>query len=181
MKSDPFARVDTKTAKGLVNVVIDTPSGSTTKFKYDESNRCYRVSRILPVGAFFPYNFGSIPRTLAADGDPLDILVLAPGPLFVGCLVEVKLVGILLASQRESGKTIKNDRLLGVPVTEVNPPSIEHIDQIEKTRLAEIEHFFISYNAAQGRAFAPAGRGGPPEAESALRAAQQRYARRHKQ
>lgn len=179
MTSDPFGRVTTKAAKGLVNVLIDTPSGSTTKFKYDEPNRCYRVSRILPAGAFFPYNFGSIPRTLAADGDPLDILVLESGPFFVGCLVEVKLIGILSASQREPGKTIENDRLLGVPVTEVNPPSIEHIDQIDQTRLAEIEHFFMSYNAAQGREFAPAGRGGPPEAEAGLRAAQRRYARKH--
>jgi inorganic pyrophosphatase len=172
--------VDTRAANGLVNVLIDTPSDSTTKFKYDHLNRCYRVSRILPAGAFFPFNFGSIPRTLAADGDPLDILVLAPGPFFVGCLVEVKIIGILLASQRESGKTIKNDRLLGVPVTEINPPSIEHIDQIDKARLAEIEHFFVSYNVAQGREFAPAGRGGPPQADMALREAQRRYAQKHK-
>src|SRR4051812_44718889 len=107
--SDPLDRLDSTTPDGMVNVVIDTPSGSSTKFKYDEDNHCYRVSRLLPSGAFFPYNFGSIPRTVAADGDPLDIIVLAPGPLFVGCLVTVKLIGILMARQRESGKTIKND------------------------------------------------------------------------
>jgi inorganic pyrophosphatase len=176
--SDPLDRLDSTTADGLVNVVIDTPSGSTTKFKYDEDHRCYRVSRFLPSGAFFPYNFGSIPRTAAADGDPLDIVVLAPGPLFVGCVVKVKLIGILMARQRESGKTIKNDRLLGAPVAEVNPASFEHIDHIGETRLAEIEHFFVSYNAAHGREFTPTGRYGPREAAGALRAAQQRYARK---
>ena len=44
------------------------------KFKYDAKQQCYRVSRFLPAGAFFPFNFGSIPRTAAADGDALDIL-----------------------------------------------------------------------------------------------------------
>ncbi len=60
-----------------------------------------------------------------------------------------------MVRQRESGKTIENDCLLGAPVTEVNPPSFEHINQVSEVRLAEIEHFFVSYNAAHGRKFTP--------------------------
>ena len=48
-----------------------------------------------------------------------------------------------MARQRDSDKVIRNDRLLGAPVTEVNPPAFEHINQIDETRLAEIEHFFV--------------------------------------
>ena len=46
---------------GRVHVVIDTPAGSRNKYKYDETFAVFRVSRILPRGAVFPYDFGSIP------------------------------------------------------------------------------------------------------------------------
>jgi iron complex outermembrane receptor protein len=52
-----------KTANGLVNVIIDTPKGSRNKFKFDEQVQCFRLSRILPLGACFPYDFGGIPGT----------------------------------------------------------------------------------------------------------------------
>ena len=171
-------RLDSTAGDGLANVVIDTPAGSPAKFKYDEKCGCYRLSRLLPQGMAFPYNFGSVPRTAAEDGDPLDVLVLAQAPLFVGCLVNVKLIGIVRAGQTESGTTIRNDRLLGTPVTPVNRALYEHIDAVAPIVLADIEHFFVSYNAAHGRKFEPLGRGGPDDALQALRDAEQRYAKR---
>ena len=47
---------------GLVNIVVETPKGSRNKFKYDSEAQCFRLSRILPAGAIFPYDFGSIPK-----------------------------------------------------------------------------------------------------------------------
>jgi len=121
---------------GRVNVVVDTPSGSAAKFKFDEHHGCYRLSRLLPAGMAFPYNFGSIPRTLAPDGDPLDMVVLSAAALVVGCLVEVKPIGILFAEQSESGRTIRNDRLIGAAVTEANPPLYDTVDAVGSIRLA---------------------------------------------
>ena len=89
------------------------PAAAVPSFKYDAKGRCYRLGRLLPAGMSFPYNFGSIPRTRAEDGDPLDLLVLNTAAFFVGCLVHVRLVGLLVTEQTESGKTIRNDRLLG--------------------------------------------------------------------
>src|SRR6266704_3252520 len=86
---------------GHLNVVVDTPKGSAIKFKYDSSNRIYKVSHILPPGTVFPFDFGSIPSTLAEDGDPLDVLILMEQPSFAGCLVPVRLVGVLEAEQTQ--------------------------------------------------------------------------------
>ena len=172
-----FERLHSTTGDGLANVIIDTPAGSPAKFKYDEKCACYKLSRLLPGGMAFPYNFGAVPHTAAEDGDPLDVLVLAQAPFFVGCLVSVKLIGIICAEQTERGKTIRNDRLLGAPVTTVNPALYEHIDDVGPILLADIEYFFVSYNAAQGRTFEPLGRGGPDEALQALRDAEQCYAK----
>jgi inorganic pyrophosphatase len=57
----------------------------------------------------------------------------------------------------------------------VNPAELSHIDELASARVAEIEHFFVSYNQAHGRYFRPTGHAGPDEAERVLAAAIQRY------
>ncbi|MGH8684867.1 MAG: hypothetical protein ACREUM_05885 [Nitrosospira sp.] len=56
-----------------------------------------------------------------------------------------------------------------------------HIDDLPDAWVTEIEHFFVSYNQAQGRAYKPIKHGGPQEAEAALTAAKRRYTRHEKQ
>ncbi|MBV8144691.1 MAG: inorganic diphosphatase [Gammaproteobacteria bacterium] len=149
---------------GRIHVVIDTPAGSRTKFKYDEQLDCLRVSRILPRGSAFPYPFGWIPGTRAEDGDALDVLVLQLPASFPGCLVTVRLIGVLHADQREGGETIGNDRLLGVVDTPVNPAALADLSDLQEGELRAIEHFFRSYNTFQGREFNIRGRGGADDA-----------------
>lgn len=161
----------------LVNVIVDTPKGSRNKYKYDEKIHCFRLSRILPAGASFPHDFGYIPRTLAEDGDPLDVMVISEVPSFSGCNVTVKLIGTISGVQTEKGKSTRNDRLLGVPVTSVNPISFEHLDDLPPGWITEVEHFFVSYNSVQGREFRTIGHGGPKEADEALGSAERRYER----
>ena len=65
-----------------LQVVIDTPKGSRNKFSWDEKNKLFKLSGILPAGAFFPYDFGFIPQTTGEDGDALDVLILMDEPAF---------------------------------------------------------------------------------------------------
>jgi inorganic pyrophosphatase len=153
---------------GLVRVVVDTPKGSRNKYKYDEQVGLYRLSKVLPLGSAFPYDFGFIPSTRAADGDPLDVLVLGEEALFPGCLVTIRLVGVIQAEQTEHGKTFRNDRLIGAIETSVNRPAIQTLEDLRPERLDEIEHFFMAYNHLEGRHFTPLGRHGPAMAEQLL-------------
>ncbi len=71
--------------------------------------------KTLPMGTVFPFDFGFIPETLGEDRDPLDVLVVLLGPAYPGCLVSVRLLGVLVARQEnEKGKKIRNDRMVGV-------------------------------------------------------------------
>ena len=153
---------------GLVRVVVDTPKGSRNKYKYDEQVGLYRLSKVLPLGSAFPYDFGFIPSTRAADGDPLDVLVLGEEALFPGCLVTIRLVGVIQAEQTEHGKTFRNDRLIGAIETSVNRPTIQTLEDLRPERLDGIEHFFMAYNHLEGRHFTPLGRHGPAMAEQLL-------------
>ena len=151
---------------GLVNVVIDTPRGSRCKYKYEEKEGFFRLKKLLPLGASFPYDFGFVPGTRGEDGDPLDMLVLLDEPVAIGCVVPVRLVGVIEAEQTgKSGKTVRNDRLIGVVQTACNPPDILALRDLSKQVLDEIEHFFISYNEMEGHRFRPLGRRGPSTAE----------------
>ena len=158
---------------GLVRVVVDTPRGSRNKYKFDTELAVFKLSRVLPAGMSFPFDFGSIPGTCAEDGDALDVLVLTEAPLFAGCLVLVHLVGVIRATQREGRATIRNDRLIGAIETPVNKPVIRDIRDLPKQVLHDIEHFFRSYNEAQGRQFSISGRAGARAAEGLLRRAMQ--------
>lgn len=154
---------------GLVRVVIDTPKGSRNKYKFDAKLGVLTLSRILPAGMSFPYDFGSIPSTCAEDGDALDVMVLTEAPLFPGCLVLVHLIGVIKAVQKERRKLIRNDRLLATIETPVNKPAITRLEQVDEQQLQDIEHFFRSYNQAQGREFRITGRGGARQAQRMFR------------
>ena len=150
---------------GLVRAIVDTPKGSRNKYKYDEQLGLYRLSKVLPLGTAFPYDFGFIPSTRGEDGDPLDVLLLGEEALFPGCLVTVRLVGVIQAEQTEHGTTFRNDRLIGAIETPLNRPEIQSLDDLRSDRLDEIEHFFIAYNHLEGRHFKPLGRHSPAMAK----------------
>ena len=155
----------------LWNVVVDTPKGSRNKYKYDENEGLWRLSKVLPLGSAFPFDFGFIPSTRGEDGDPLDVLVLVDEPAFPGCILPARLIGIIEAEQTQAGKTIRNDRLIAVIETPYNPPLYHALDEVNGQSLTEIEHFFISYNQLEGREFKPLGRYGPERAQKVIEVA----------
>lgn len=153
---------------GHLNVIVETPQGSRNKYDYDDDVRLFRLHHVLPRGATFPFDFGFVPSTLGADGDPLDVLVLMDQPAFTGCLVHARLVGVIEAEQTEEGKTLRNDRLIAVAAASQTHSHIDSIDQLPGELLDEIEHFFASYNAMRDRRFKPIGRKGPDRAAALI-------------
>ena len=112
----------------------------------------------------FPFDFGFLPSTLGEDGDPLDIMVLMDAPAHVGCLIEVRIVGIITAEQTEDGKTESNDRLIGAAIHSYDHEDVKSIGDVSKTLLEQVEEFFVSYNKQRGKKFKVIGTGGPKKA-----------------
>ena len=154
---------------GKVNVVIDTPKGCRNKYAFDFKNKAYVLKGMLPRGAMFPFDFGSIPGTEADDGDPLDALVLMDEAAFTGCLIEARLIGVIEAKQVENGKTERNDRLIAVATESPGHEKVRSLRDLSPEIVKEIEHFFVSYNQEKGRKFKPIARRGPKKAERLVR------------
>ena len=127
----------------------------SVKYKFDSTRNCFRVSKVLPVGATFPFNFGFFPGTRGEDGDPLDILIMSDAALLPGTLAVVRILGNLHAQQTEKGAKIINDRYIGVLSDDVSYQQIRTVEDLSPDRLKEIEHFFCSYNEMRGREFIP--------------------------
>src|SRR4030095_10536769 len=134
-------------------VIIETARGSRNKYKYNEKTGRMKFSKVLPEGMMFPYDFGFIPGTEAEDGDRLDVLVLGDEPMFPGCEVECRIVGVLRANQRENGKESRNDRLIAVADGSVLYAGIIRLSDLESAVLAQIEQLFTNYQRVRNIEF----------------------------
>jgi inorganic pyrophosphatase len=161
-------RLDPKTS--VCRAIIETPKGSRNKFDYDPDSNLFMLGGLLPEGMMFPFDFGFIPSTLGDDGDPLDVMVLMDAPAVAGCLIEVRIIGMIEAEQTQDGKTERNNRLLGVAVHSYEHEHIENIDAVNKTLLSQVEAFFVSYNKQRGKKFEITATSGPKKALKFLRA-----------
>lgn len=144
---------------GALNVIIETAKDCRNKYAFDDARGVFVLKGVLAAGHVFPYDFGFIPQTLGGDGDPLDVLVLMDEPAFAGCLVPSRLIGVIEAEQTErDGKTTRNDRLIAVAADSHTHSDVKSINDLNDTLVAEIEHFFVSYNQIKGKEFKPLGR-----------------------
>lgn len=151
--------------KETIDIVIETPKDCRNKYAYDEELKAFRLKKILPAGAVFPFDFGFIPKTKGGDGDPLDVLVIMDEPAYPGCIVECRIIGALKAKQTERNERVEeNDRLIAVSVVSNSYSEVKSLEDINKNILDEIEHFFISYNEQAGKKFKPQGWANPKEA-----------------
>jgi inorganic pyrophosphatase len=170
----PLSRLPTTDeVSGDLTAVIETPKGSPNKYDYDEGCAAFRLAGVMPEGTTFPYDFGFFPSTVAEDGDPLDVLVFLDTPVVVGCVLTVRLIGVIEAKQRKKGEEwIRNDRLLAVASHAHTHQHVETLDDLRPHLVDEIEAFFQHYNEMKGSQFKPVGRGGPKKARKLLEEAE---------
>ncbi len=155
--------------------IIETPKGRRNKFDYDPKFEAFTLGGLLPEGLVFPFDFGFIPSTLAEDGDPLDIMILMDEPAHVGCLVDVRIIGVIEAEQTENGKAITNNRLIGVTVHSYAHEDVRSLHEISDSILDQVEEFFVSYNKSRGKKFKVKGRHGPKRAATLVETAIQAF------
>lgn len=126
-----------------INVVIEIPYGSNIKYEIDKDSGAIVVDRVMYSAMFYPANYGFVPNTLSADGDPADVLVLNEYPLQAGSVIKARLIGVLIMED-ESGM---DEKLLAVPVSKIDPryDDIKSLEDLPKITLERIKNFFETY------------------------------------
>jgi inorganic pyrophosphatase len=151
--------------KDTIKVIIETPNGSRNKYAFDEEERIFVLKKVLPAGMAFPYDFGFVPSTLADDGDPVDVLILMDEPAFCGCAVNCRLIGIIQGEQEDGKETQRNDRIVAVEKGNHDWADIQHIDDMGKKFIKEIEQFFVNFHKLKGRKYRILDVKGPNQAD----------------
>lgn len=138
-----------------ITAIVETPKGSAQKYKYDPGRNWFKLSKILPAGMVFPFDFGFIPDTKGEDGDPLDIIIISELRSFPGCMMDCRIIGAITATQSEKGKAIRNDRYIGIPDVSDLFANIQKMEDLPRATLEQVERFFENYNEMTNKKFKP--------------------------
>lgn len=126
-----------------VQVVVEIPAGSFTKYEIDSKTGHLIVDRFQSMPVVYPANYGSIPSTIGADGDPLDALVITRQPIYPGAFIRVRPIGIM--KMIDGGDV--DDKIVAVPISDIDPTydEIKTIDDLPAIERERIEQFFSVY------------------------------------
>ena len=150
--------------QSTIQVIIETPKGSRNKYAFDPDQKVFQLKKVLPAGMAFPYDFGFIPSTRADDGDPVDVLVLMDEPAFPGCLLKCRLIGIIEGKQEGNKTEERNDRVVAIEQANHSYAHIQHIEDLGKKFVKELEKFFVNYHGMDGKEYRVIDVRGPGEA-----------------
>lgn len=127
---------------GVVNVVIEIPTGSSHKIEWNREKAVFQLDRVDPAIFAKPTNYGFIPQTLDEDGDELDALIITDEPLPTGIFLEAKVIGVL---KFEDGGEV-DDKVVVVPADDrSNGNVIETLEDLPAGLLKQIEYHFNHY------------------------------------
>jgi inorganic pyrophosphatase len=153
-----------------INVVIEIPEGSSVKYEIDKDSGMIFVDRFLFTSHGYPAAYGFVPNTLAADGDPVDALVLVPSTIVPGAVIRARPIGILHMTD-EAGQ---DEKIICVPHNKVHPlySDVRTVENLPEIQRQNIKHFFETYKDLEpGKWVKVTGFGTLDEAHDAIRKA----------
>lgn len=124
----------------VVMAVVEIPRGSRNKVEYNKELHVFELDRVLSSPMVYVADYGFLPRTLAGDGDPTDVVILTHESTFTGCYLPVRPVGMM--KMEDQGEDFK---VLCVPAGDRRFDHIQDLKDVSPFRLTEIEHFFAFY------------------------------------
>src|SRR6266516_5040270 len=128
-------------------VVIEIPKRSKVKYELDKRTGLLTVDRVLASAVHYPANYGFLPRTYCADGDPLDALVLGQEPVAPLCIVRAKAIGVI--TMRD--ETREDDKIVATHLDDPEYADYEDLAELPPYRVRELEQFFSITRSSRAR------------------------------
>ncbi len=125
--------------------LIEIPKGSKSKYELDKETGRIRLDRILYTSTVYPANYGFIPRTLAEDADPLDVLVLCTDPIYPMTLVTCKPIGVI----RMYDNNELDEKIIAVPLGDPSYKDYDDVAELPQHVFDEMMHFFEVYKTLE--------------------------------
>lgn len=127
---------------GIINVVVEIPTGSNHKIEWNRELAVFELDRVEPQIFAKPCNYGFIPQTLDEDGDELDALILTEQPLTTGIFLKARVLGVMKFV--DDGEV--DDKIVVVPADDRNNGNAyQSLEDLPKQLLKQIEFHFNHY------------------------------------
>ena len=127
--------------------IVEIEKGSKKKYELDKQTGLIILDRILYTSTHYPANYGFIPRTLADDGDPLDVLIMCNEP--IDPLVEVRCYPIGVITMIDNGRN--DEKIIAIPFEDPNFNAYRGIEALPTHIFQEMRHFFSVYKQLEGK------------------------------
>jgi inorganic pyrophosphatase len=150
---------------------IEIPKGSRVKYELDKATGLLRVDRVLYSAVYYPSNYGFVPRTYCADGDPLDVLVLGQKEVVPQALMRARAIGAMRMHDDKG----QDDKLIAVHIDDPEYLGYADIQELPPHRLRELQRFFLDYKVLEGKEVLVEGFLGPGDAQAILQDAINSY------
>lgn len=127
-----------------VNVIIEVPiGGEPIKYEIEKDSGALFVDRFLYTPMRYPGNYGFVPHTLSADGDPIDVVVCNTRPIVPGAVMNCRVVGALVMEDDGGG----DEKLVAVPTEKLTSryDGVQNYTDLPTILTSQIEHFFTHY------------------------------------
>jgi inorganic pyrophosphatase len=127
-----------------VNVIVEVAiGGEPVKYEMDKEANMLVVDRFLYTPMRYPGNYGFVPHTLSADGDPIDVLVANTRPIIPGAVINVRPVGVLKMMDEGGG----DEKIIAVPSLKLTQRyvNVHNYTDMPSITLEQIQHFFEHY------------------------------------
>jgi inorganic pyrophosphatase len=150
-----LSAIPTFAADDVFHVVVEAPRGSTLKLKYEPKWEALTVSRPLPLGLTYPFDWGFVTSTQAADGDPLDAMMLWDVTSYPGVVIPCRAVSVLRVEQNrrnhDPSERIRNDRVMSIPLAARRNLGISGDAELPSRIREELEQFTVAASALEGK------------------------------
>ena len=126
---------------------IEISKGSRNKYELDKKTGMLKLDRVLFTSMIYPANYGFIPRTLAADSDPLDVLVLCQESIRPMTLVRCKPIGMVMMTDSDCA----DEKIVCVPVGDPAYNCYNDLSELPDHIFKKMVHFFEFYKTLEGK------------------------------
>ncbi len=127
--------------------VVEIEKGSKKKYELDKQTGLIILDRILYTSTHYPANYGFIPRTLADDGDPLDVLILCNEPIDPLVLVQCYPIGVI--TMLDNGRN--DEKIIAIPFEDPTFNAYRGIEALPSHIFQEMRHFFSVYKQLEDK------------------------------
>lgn len=162
---------DARVTPGRFLAIIEIPKGSKKKYELDKETGLIRLDRILFTSTHYPMNYGFIPKTLAGDGDPLDVLVLCTETLDPLTAVECLPIGVIRMIDNDQ----VDEKIIAVPLKDPTYCDLRDISELPRHVISEVSHFFDVYKALEHSTTSVTESAGQADARQIIQASLDRY------